>query len=207
MSSHSTFIEHADFSHDLLFFARLDTTDLTYYSCPSLSVLTHTPLIVCPHIPTSLVPCSSHSTFIEHADFSHDLLFFARLDTDDSFGPDVLPEIHRQFLQSQLPLAILSPFYGNLWLVISIISYTLYLHTPLSQLPLAILSPFYGNLWLVLCNILYTLYRILSPLSITALENTRSSTLSNTSCHSHPVLNPILHSNHNITNPNPTTTS
>jgi len=29
----------------------------------------------------------TNSTFIEHADFTHDLLFFARLDTDDSFGP------------------------------------------------------------------------------------------------------------------------
>ena len=29
----------------------------------------------------------TNSTFLEHADFTHDLLFFARLDTDDSFGP------------------------------------------------------------------------------------------------------------------------
>jgi len=58
---------------------------------------------------------ASNSTYMEHTDMDHDLLFFARLDTDDSFGPDVLPEIHRQFLQSQLPIAVLSPFYGNLW--------------------------------------------------------------------------------------------
>lgn len=58
---------------------------------------------------------ATNLTYMEHADMDHDLLFFARLDTDDGFGPDVLPEIHRQFIQSQLPVAVLSPFYGNLW--------------------------------------------------------------------------------------------
>jgi hypothetical protein len=58
---------------------------------------------------------NSTLTYMEHADLDHDLLFFARLDTDDSFGPDVCVEIHRQFIQSSLPIAILSPFYGNLW--------------------------------------------------------------------------------------------
>ena len=44
-----------------------------------------------------------------------DVLFITRFDSDDAVGPRVFVETHAAFMKTKFPLAIISPFYGNLW--------------------------------------------------------------------------------------------
>ena len=44
-----------------------------------------------------------------------DFLFFSRLDTDDAFSSNIFRNIQNTFLQSGLPIAVLSPLYVSLW--------------------------------------------------------------------------------------------
>lgn len=49
------------------------------------------------------------------APLKEDVLFITRFDSDDAVGPRVFIETHAAFMKTKFPLAIISPFYGNLW--------------------------------------------------------------------------------------------
>ena len=44
-----------------------------------------------------------------------DYIFFSRLDTDNAFHPSTFKAIHANFMNSGMPFAVLSPYFGNLW--------------------------------------------------------------------------------------------
>lgn len=58
---------------------------------------------------------SDTQKFLSQFTLDEDVLFISRFDSDDGVGPDILKDIHSTFLKANLPVAILSPFYGNLW--------------------------------------------------------------------------------------------
>jgi hypothetical protein len=54
-------------------------------------------------------------SYINQFELTQDIIFFSRLDTDDAIGKYTFRDIYNTFMQSQLPFAVLSPFWGNLW--------------------------------------------------------------------------------------------
>ena len=57
----------------------------------------------------------STKTFYTNFNLDADYIFYSRLDTDDAMHPKTLSSIHDNFMNSGMPFAVLSPYFGNLW--------------------------------------------------------------------------------------------
>jgi hypothetical protein len=53
--------------------------------------------------------------YMSEFSFDVDLIYVSRFDSDDAIGPNTFISIHNTFVNAQIPMSILSPFWGNLW--------------------------------------------------------------------------------------------
>jgi len=58
---------------------------------------------------------NSTKSYYTNFNLDADYIFYSRLDTDDAIHPSTLNTIHGNFINSGMPFAILSPYFGNLW--------------------------------------------------------------------------------------------